>query len=160
MTRISLPKAARDVYRAVAALDRSVDFDPALRELVKLRASQINACSFCIDLHARDAVRAGEDVRRIWALDAWRETSFFDDRERAALALTEVMTRLPDGVPDDVYEEAARHFPDEELGQLIGAIISINAWNRVGVGTAMEPPPLELSEPPTRTAPAPDGSPA
>ena len=160
MTRISLPKAARDVYRAVAALDRSVDLDPTVRELVKIRASQINGCAFCIDLHVREALRLGEDARRLWVLSAWRETSYFDDRARAALALTEAMTRLPDGVPDDVYEEAARHFPDEELGQLIGAIIAINAWNRVGVGTAMEPPPLEVSEPPTRTAPAPDGSPA
>lgn len=148
MTRISLPKAARDVYRAVAALDRSVDFDPALRELVKLRASQINACAFCIDLHGRDAVAAGEDVRRIWALDAWHESPFFDERERAALALTEAMTRLPGGVSDDVYEQAARHFPDEELGQLMGAIISINAWNRVGVATALPTPPLEAGAAP------------
>ena len=94
-----------------------------------------------IDSHSRDARRGGESERRIWALTAWRDAPFFSDRERAALALTEAMTRLPEnGVPDDVYDEAARYFPEQELGNLIGAIIAINAWNRVGVGTAMAPP--------------------
>jgi AhpD family alkylhydroperoxidase len=139
--RLSLASAARGVYRAIDALDDSVDFDPALRELVRLRASQINGCAYCIDMHAGDARRAGESERRIWSLSAWRKTPFFTERERAALALTEAMTRLPDhGVPDDVYAEAAHFFPDEELGNLIGAIIAINAWNRVGVGTALAPP--------------------
>jgi AhpD family alkylhydroperoxidase len=139
--RLSLSSAAPRVYRAIAALDASVDFDPPLQELIRIRASRLNGCTYCIDSHARDARQGGESERRIWALSAWRETPFFDERERAALALTEAMTRLPDeGVPDDVYAEAARHFPDEELGNLIGAIIAINAWNRVGVGTAMRPP--------------------
>lgn len=138
--RISLATAARDVYRAVAALDDSVDLDPALTELIRIRASQINGCSFCVDAHSADARTGGESERRIWAVAVWRETPFFDDRERAALALTEAMTRLPQaGVPDGVYAEAARHFPEQELGNLIGAIIAINAWNRVGVGTAMQP---------------------
>jgi AhpD family alkylhydroperoxidase len=111
-TRISLGKVARESYRALSALDDSVDFDPALRELVKLRASQINGCAFCVDMHSR-----------------------------AALALTEAMTRLPDaGVPDDVYDEAARHFDEHELGQLMFAIITINAWNRVGVSTHLPLP--------------------
>jgi AhpD family alkylhydroperoxidase len=144
--RLSLASAAPAVYRAIAALDTSVDFDPALQELIRIRASQLNGCTYCIDSHSRDARRAGESERRIWALSAWRETPFFDDRERAALALTEAMTRLPDaGVPDDVYAEAARHFAHEELGNLIGAIIAINAWNRVGVGTALRPP-VEVDE--------------
>lgn len=139
--RISLGKAARDVYRAIDALDGGVDFDPALRELVRLRASQINGCTYCIDMHATDARRAGESQRRLWSLAAWRKTPFFDDRERAALALTEALTRLSDGgVPDDVYDEAARHFDEAELGNLIGAIIAINAWTRVGIATAMQPP--------------------
>lgn len=138
--RISLATAARDVYRAVAALDDSVDLDPALTELIRIRASQINGCSFCVHAHSADARTGGESERRIWAVAVWRETPFFDDRERAALALTEAMTRLPQaGVPDGVYAEAARHFPEQELGNLIGAIIAINAWNRVGVGTAMQP---------------------
>jgi AhpD family alkylhydroperoxidase len=140
-TRISLGKVARESYRALAALDDSVDFDPALRELVKLRASQINGCAFCVDMHSRDALAGGEDERRVWAVAVWREAPFFDERERAALALTEAMTRLPDaGVPDDVYDEAARHFDEHELGQLMFAIITINAWNRVGVGTHLPLP--------------------
>jgi AhpD family alkylhydroperoxidase len=137
--RISMSRTARDVYCAVATLDRSVDFDPRLRELVKIRASQINGCSYCTDLHSRDAREAGEDERRIWALTNWRKTPFFDERERAALALTEAMTPLAGGVPDDVYLEAARHFSEPELGNLIGAIVAINAWNIIGVGTALQP---------------------
>jgi AhpD family alkylhydroperoxidase len=140
MDRISLGKTARDAYRALAALDDMVDFDPPLRELVRLRASQLNGCTYCIDAHARDARAGGEDERRLWALTAWRETPFFSERERAALALTEAMTLLADrGVPDDVYAAAAEHFDEEELGQLMFAIIVINAWNRVGVGTKMAP---------------------
>lgn len=138
-----MSSAAREVYRAVAALDRSVDFDPRLRELVKIRVSQINGCSYCTDMHARDAREAGEDERRIWALTNWRKTPFFGERERAALALAEAMTPLPGGVPDDVYAEAARHFTEDELGNLVGAIIAITAWNIIGVGTA-EQPELEI----------------
>jgi AhpD family alkylhydroperoxidase len=140
-SRITLGKVARESYRALSALDDSVDFDPPLRELVKLRASQINGCAFCVDMHSRDALAGGEDERRVWAVAVWREAPFFDERERPALALTEAMTRLPDaGVPDDVYDEAARHFDDHELGQLMFAIIAINAWNRVGVGTHLPLP--------------------
>ena len=140
--RISLSAAAPGVYRAINALDRSVDFDPTIRELVRIRASQINGCSYCVDSHSSDARSAGESERRISAVAVWRKTPFFDERERAALALTEAMTRLPDhGVPDDVYDEAARRFGATELGNLIGAIIAINAWNLVGVGLAMTPDP-------------------
>lgn len=139
--RISLSSAAPDVYRAINALDSSVDFDPTLIELIKIRASQINGCAYCIDMHSHDARRKGESERRIWAVSAWREAPFFDERERAALALTEAMTRLPEnGVPDDVYADAAILFSEHELGNLIGAIIAINAWNRVGVGTGLLPP--------------------
>jgi AhpD family alkylhydroperoxidase len=140
--RISLEAAAPAVYRRINALDLCVELDPTLRELIRIRASQINGCSYCVDGHSADARRAGESERRIWALAAWRKTPFFDERERAALALTEVMTRLPDaGVPADVYDEAARHFSAPELGNLVGAIIAINAWNLVGVGLAMQPEP-------------------
>jgi AhpD family alkylhydroperoxidase len=140
-TRTPLSVTARAVYRAIDGLDRSVDFDEPLRELVRLRASQLNGCAWCVDQHSRDAHDCGEEPRRIHTVAVWRETPFFDSRERAALALTEAMTLLPaNGVPDDVYEDAAREFTPEELGNLIGAIIAINAWNRVGVGTAMQPP--------------------
>ncbi len=141
INRTPMSSSAREVYRAIDALDNSVDFDPALRELIRLRASQLNGCAWCVDQHSRDARAGGEDERRIWTLSVWRETPFFDARERAALALTEAMTLLPaEGVPDEVYAEAARHFPEQELGNLMGAIIAINAWNRVGVATGMRPP--------------------
>ena len=140
-TRTPLSKTARDVYRAIDALDESVNFDEPLRELVRLRASQLNGCAWCVDQHSRDAHDGGDDPRHIHTVAVWRETPFFDSRERAAFALTEAMTLLPaNGVPDDVYEDAAREFSPEELGNLIGAIIAINAWNRVGVGTGMQPP--------------------
>ena len=142
-SRISLPQAGREVYRAIAALDSSAELEPRLRELVRIRASQINGCAFCVDMHSVDAQRAGEDDRRIFALAAWRESPFFDARERAALELTEAMTRLSaHGVPDDVYAGAAEHFSEDELGNLMGVIIAINAWNRVAVATAVQPKEL------------------
>jgi AhpD family alkylhydroperoxidase len=138
--RIALNKAAGAVYRAVDALDASVDFDPSLRELIRLRASQLNGCSYCVDYHATDAQAAGETDRRIAGVAAWRGNPLFDEREHAAFALTDAITQLPlAGVPDDVYAEAARQFDDAELGNLIGAIIAINAWNAVGVATGLKP---------------------
>jgi AhpD family alkylhydroperoxidase len=140
-SRTPISNTAREVYRAIDALDESVAFEQPLRELVRLRASQLNGCTWCVDQHARDARAAGENERRVITLPLWRQTPFFDARERAALALTEAMTLLPEnGVPDDVYEDAAREFSPEELGNLMGAIIAINAWNRVGVATGMQPP--------------------
>jgi len=142
-TRITFASTARDVYRAIAALDASAPFEPRLRELVRIRASQINGCAFCVDMHSVDAQKAGELDRRIFALSAWRESPFFDERERAALALTEAMTLLSeDGVPDEVYHAAAAAFSEAELGNLMGVIIAINAWNRVAVSTELQPPAL------------------
>ena len=139
-SRIALHSAAPAVYGAISALDDSAQFEPALRELVRIRASQLNGCGYCVDYHSRDAQRAGEQDRRIFALTAWRDSPFFDERERAALALTEALTRMPEGgVPDETYEHAAGHFSEPELGQLMGVIIAINAWNRVGVGTRLQP---------------------
>ena len=140
--RLDFAHTAPAVNRALVALAASVDLDPRLRELVKVRASQLNGCSYCVDLHSRDARAEGEDERRIWGVAAWRHHVLFDDRERAALALTEAMTPLSaDGVPDAVYDEAARVFGETELANLIGAIISVNAWNLVGVSTLLAPPP-------------------
>ena len=140
-----MSKSAREVYRAIDALDESVVLDARLHDLVRLRASQLNGCAWCVDQHSCDLRYSGEDERRISTLSVWRETPFFDARERAALALTEAMTLLPvNGVPDDVYEDAARELSQDELGNLMGAIIAINAWNRVGVATGMQPP-AELS---------------
>jgi AhpD family alkylhydroperoxidase len=138
--RLSFSTAAPGIYRALAALDASAELEPRLRELVRIRASQLNGCAFCVDMHSVDAQKAGEHDRRIFAVAAWRESSFFDERERAALALTEAMTRLGDGgVPDAVYERAAALFGEDELVRLMGVIIAINAWNRVGVATALQP---------------------
>ncbi len=140
MTRISLPKAARDVYRAVAALDRSVDFDPALRELVKLRASQINGCAFCIDMHWKDARAGGESEERLYMLEAWRESALYDRGEHAALELCEALTRVAEeDVSDEVWERAAQQFDSAELAQLLFAIAVINAWNRLAIATRREP---------------------
>jgi AhpD family alkylhydroperoxidase len=139
-SRIALHSAAPAVYAAVEALDDSAAFDPALRELVRIRASQLNGCGYCVDYHSRDAQRAGEEDRRIFALTTWRESPFFDEGERAALELTEALTRMPEGgVPDETYERAADQFSEGELGQLMGVIIAVNAWNRVGVGTGLQP---------------------
>jgi AhpD family alkylhydroperoxidase len=139
-SRLALHSAAPAVYQAIAALDDSAEFEPALRELVRIRASQINGCGYCVDYHSRDAQRAGEQDRRIFALTTWRESPFFDERERAALELTEALTRMPEGgVPEATYERAADRFSEAELGRLMGVIIAINAWNRVGVGTGLRP---------------------
>jgi AhpD family alkylhydroperoxidase len=121
-------------------LDGSIKLDPKLRDLVYLRASQINGCAYCVDSHSRDARKGGETERRVYAVAAWRESSFFSDRERAAFAVVDAITLLPaDGLPDDIYEAARQHFDDEELAQLIFACVVINAWNRIAVPTHMVP---------------------
>jgi AhpD family alkylhydroperoxidase len=107
-------------------------------ELVHLRASQINGCSVCVDMHSRELKASGESDERIWAVGAWRESPVFTDEERAALALTEAVTRLSDRadpVPDDVWAEAADHFDETELAGLVLAIASINVWNRLNAAT-------------------------
>jgi AhpD family alkylhydroperoxidase len=132
--RVDIVGCARDAYRAMAAFDRSVVFDRALRELVKIRASQINGCAYCIELHTRDARKAGESEQRIYALSAWHESPLFSEHERAALALTDAITNIAGaGVPDTVYEQATEHFDEAELANLILAITAINAWNRIGI---------------------------
>jgi AhpD family alkylhydroperoxidase len=132
--RIDLKATAPDAYRAMAAFDRSIELDSVLRELVKIRASQLNGCAYCIALHTRDARKAGESEQRLYALAAWRESPLFSERERAALELTDTITRIGEsGVPDAVYERAASEFSAAELANLIFAIAAINAWNRIAV---------------------------
>src|SRR5215468_5831258 len=110
--------------------------DARLFELVKIRASQLNGCAYCIDMHTKDARAAGETEQRIYALAAWRETPFFTDRERAALALAESVTLMPQThVPDADFAQAAEQFSEAELGALISLIVTINAWNGIGVTT-------------------------
>ncbi|MGW7363063.1 carboxymuconolactone decarboxylase family protein [Streptomyces sp. NPDC054841] len=141
--RIEWAKHAPEVYKAMIKLEVAArrGLDPVLLELVKIRASQINHCAFCLDMHTKDALAAGESVDRIIQLSAWEESQhFYTAKEIAAIELTEAVTVLTDGfVPDDVYEKAAKHFEEPELAQLIAAITVINAWNRFGVSTRMVP---------------------
>lgn len=129
------------VFKAVLALDAAAreGLDPVLLELVQIRASQINHCAYCIDYHTSDARGAGESEERIYQLSAWEESSLFTAKERSALALTEAVTLLPQGVPDEVYEEAVKHFEEKELAQLIALIFTVNAWNRMNVTTRKTP---------------------
>ncbi|WP_217212256.1 carboxymuconolactone decarboxylase family protein [Streptomyces sp. AC550_RSS872] len=135
--RLDWAALAPDVFKAMIRLDAAAGrgLDPVLRELVKIRASQLNHCAFCLDMHTKDALAAGESVERIVQLSAWEESRhFYTEKELAALELTEAVTVLTDGfVPDEVYERAAAHFEEAELAQLIAAITVINAWNRFGV---------------------------
>ena len=131
-------------YQAVAALEEYVAsaVDPVVLHLVKLRASVLNGCAYCVDMHTRDALKAGEDTRRLFAVATWREAPFFDERERAALALTDAVTKIGDqGVPDEVWDAAVRHWTEEGVANLILAIGTINLWNRIAVSTRMQPPP-------------------
>jgi AhpD family alkylhydroperoxidase len=118
---------------SVKELDR-VEFDPRLRELVRIRASQINGCAYCIDMHTKDARAIGETEQRIYGLSAWRETPYFNARERVALAFTEAVTKMAsDHVPDHEYEAVAAVFSEDEVGALLSLIVAINAWNAIGV---------------------------
>jgi AhpD family alkylhydroperoxidase len=141
--RIDMGKVAPEAYRAVYGLESYVreHVEPTLLELVKLRASMINGCAYCVDMHSREALAAGESSRRLFAVAAWREAPFFDERERAALALTDAVTRLGEhGVPDDVWDPAAKLWSERELTDLVLAIATINVWNRLGVTGRAEPP--------------------
>jgi AhpD family alkylhydroperoxidase len=130
-----------EAYPAILALGKAVDSGGVSKQtvnLVYLRASQINGCSYCVDMHARDLKAGGERDERLWAVAAWRESPLFDEAERAALALTEAATRLsdePDPVSDAVWEEAARHYDERGLAGLVLAIGAINLWNRINVTT-------------------------
>lgn len=136
--RLDAQKVSPAAYQALLGLEMFVrkqsKLEPALIELVKMRASQINGCAYCIDMHAKDARAEGETEQRIYALSAWEETPFFTDRERAALALTEAITLVGEGhVPDAVYEKSRKSFSEEELVNLTMAIITINGWNRLAI---------------------------
>ena len=144
-SRMPLARVVPEGYRAVLALEKYVSskVDHRLLELVKIRASMINGCAFCVDMHAADALKQGEDVRRVVAVAAWREADFFTDEERAALDLTEAVTRLGDhGVPDDVWDAAVEAFGDEATADLLLAIATINVWNRLMIAIRQPPPPL------------------
>ncbi|HEX6797156.1 MAG TPA: carboxymuconolactone decarboxylase family protein [Ktedonobacterales bacterium] len=136
--RISYRKAAPGIPQAMMGLENYIHsqsgLDPVLLDLVRLRASQINGCAFCVDMHSKDLLAAGQSAQRVFMLDVWREAAIYSDRERAALAWTEAVTKLTDReVSDAVYDEACRQFSDAELANLTLAIIAINGWNRLNV---------------------------
>jgi len=141
--RLEFGSLAPGFLRAMTQLDRAATkeldlagIDPRVRELVRIRASQLNGCAYCIDMHTKDARAIGETEQRIYALPAWRETPFFTDRERAALAFTETVTMLADThVPDEAYAAVAAEYSEQEAAALISLIVMINAWNAVGVAT-------------------------
>ena len=140
--RIRINKADPDAYNAILPLESYISksrIDPMHIELIKIRASQINGCAYCIDKHTKDARKKGETEQRIYALTAWRDTPFFSEDERAILALTEEITLISGRVSEATYEQAAKLFDEQLLAQLIMAIISINSLNRIGVATEMMP---------------------
>jgi AhpD family alkylhydroperoxidase len=144
MTRLKLATVTPEGFAAVRVLERYAGshVEPEIYHMIKLRASQINGCSFCVDMHGSDLLSAGVPFRKINAVAAWREVPWFSDRERAALELTEQVTLLPGGVPDEVWNKAATVFDERELADLLIAIATINVWNRLMVSTQTEPPAL------------------
>ncbi|WP_430447775.1 MAG: carboxymuconolactone decarboxylase family protein [Pseudomonas piscis] len=141
--RIDYYQAAPQAMRAMMGLEKAAAqsvLPAALRELVRIRASQINGCAYCIDMHTTDALKGGETPRRLMAISAWKETPFFDARERAALLWTETLTLVAQRqAPDEIYADVSGHFSEQELCELTFVIAAINAWNRFGVGFAMQP---------------------
>lgn len=135
--RLEYGKVAPGVTEAMSKLEvyvRQSGLEHPLLELVKMRASQINGCAYCLDMHTKDARAAGETEQRLYTLSAWHEAPFFTERERATLAWTEAVTRVADThVPDEVYELARKHFSEKELVDLTLAVIAINGWNRLNV---------------------------
>jgi len=141
--RISIPKVDPEAYKALGVLSNYIEnssLTKTHKELIKIRASQINGCAYCIDMHTKDARKAGETEQRIYALNAWRETPFFTEEERAILALTEEVTLIQNHVSEKTYEEAARVLDERYLAQVIMAVVNISAWNRIGIATGMQPP--------------------
>lgn len=136
--RLNYSKVAPDALKAMHELEKYVHgsgLERSLYELVKIRASQINGCAYCIDMHTKDARKAGETEQRLYALNAWRETPFYTPRERAALAWTEALTLISENeVPDSLYESVREHFDEREIVALSMAIVAINGWNRLAIG--------------------------
>lgn len=141
--RIDYPKVAPGAYASMRNLEEyvsSTDLESTLLELIKVRASQINGCAFCIDMHTKDARAKGETEQRLYALSAWRETPLYSDRERVALAWTEAVTLISENdIPDSLYDETLRHFDEQELVALTMAIVAINGWNRLAISFRTEP---------------------
>lgn len=141
--RINLGKVEPAAYKAMMALEHylgTTSLSPLHQEMIRVRASQINGCAYCLDMHTRDARKAGETERRIYLLNAWRETSLYTEEERAILALVEEVTLITNGgVSSEVYEQAIKVLGEQKTAQVIMAAITINAWNRIGISTQMQP---------------------
>ncbi len=137
-TRLDLAKVSPTAMEAMLGLGAAIadsSLEHSLLELVKMRASQINGCAYCLDMHSKDARAAGESEQRLYLLDAWHEADFYSPRERAALAWTEALTRISEThAPDAVYEELRAHFSEREIADLTLAIVTINGWNRIAIG--------------------------
>lgn len=135
--RLDYQKVSSGAFRAMLGMEnhvRQCGLEHSLLELVKTRASQINGCAYCIDMHTKDARAAGETEQRLYGLSAWHETPFYTERERAALELTEAVTLIVNGpVPDELYQRVREHFSEEETVNLVAAIIAINGWNRLAL---------------------------
>ncbi|MBV4355649.1 carboxymuconolactone decarboxylase family protein [Pinibacter aurantiacus] len=141
-TRIKMHETNPEAYKAMIEFDKflaTTNIAPLHKEMIKIRASQINGCSYCVDKHTKDARKLGETEQRIYALTVWRDTPFFSPEERAILALTEEVTLIHQHVSDATYAEATKYFDEKTIGQLIMAIIIINAWNRIGIATHLMP---------------------
>lgn len=150
-SRMKDKHAFRNIYQHIGGMEtylHGADIDQNLLHLIKMRVSQINGCAFCLAMHARDLRAAGELEDRIYVLDAWRETDWFSERERAALAWAEALTTLRDKeVPDDVFEVANAEFTQQELADLTLAVIAINSWNRLNVAFHIPPTPYAVEQP-------------
>lgn len=144
--RLSIPEVASAGTKAVFALEQYVrgQVDHDLLHLVKLRASMVNGCAFCVDMHSTDALGSGEDVRRVVGVSAWRESTLYTDEERIALELTDAVTSIGDGgVSDETWDRAVTQFGEKGVADLILAIATINVWNRIAVSTQTALPPLD-----------------
>jgi AhpD family alkylhydroperoxidase len=143
MQRVDYAKVAPGVYHAMLGLEHYLEgsgLEESLLHLVRLRASQINGCAYCIDMHWKDLKAIGEQDQRLYELNAWEESPFYSDRERAALAWTETVTRVAETrVPDEAYESVRKHFSEKELADLTLAVVAINGWNRLAISARATP---------------------
>jgi AhpD family alkylhydroperoxidase len=141
--RFDYLKSAPGSYKAMSGLEQylgACGLEPALLHLIKFRASQINGCAFCLDMHSKDLRAIGESEHRLYSLEAWRECPYYTPRERAALGWTEAVTLVTNGhVPDHIYEEVRRQFNEKEICDLTLAVVTINAWNRLAISARIEP---------------------
>jgi len=141
--RMNMAEIQSEAYKALLALEKSlqnISLTAIEKELIKIRASQINQCAFCLNMHTKDARKIGETEKRIYLLNAWKETNLFNEREQTILAITEEVTLISKaGLTDETYETGLKLFSEVEMGQIIMCIVAINSWNRVAIATRLQP---------------------